>query len=318
MSVFNVLWNKFESWIASKGGFAHLVAAIYLGAIGAYAAVPAFEQLVDNVYGVMPHWLKLVALAVVGCIAWYRNNQASLDAPAVASALKPPTGAGTLKMLLALALIPTVLFMTAPMTACSQTEYTEIVGYVNEFLPVAESVANLVITFASPQDVATAQSIEAQVNSDFQLIASTAATITTQNYSDKRAAILALAADAQKNLASYLTALHISNPAAVAKAQAYVALGDAVITEIVNALPAANDGFPKLVGVYPTQAQADAALAQRAAVTKLKLGKIRLNYKHEYNRITMAKTGDVKVDAVLAKQKLFFVPSWHGWHPAIH
>jgi hypothetical protein len=189
--------------------------------------------------------------------------------------------------------------MTAPMTACSQTEYTEIVGYVNEFLPVAESVANLVITFASPQDVTTAQSIEAQVNSDFQLIASTAATITTQNYSDKRAAILALAADAQKNLASYLTALHISNPAAVAKAQAYVALGDAVITEIVNALPASTSSV-------------------EMAKAPVKLGSIRLNYKHEYNRITMAKTGDVKVDAVLAKQKLFFVPSWHGWHPAIH
>jgi hypothetical protein len=184
-------------------------------------------------------------------------------------------------------LFPIAALLLCFTVACSQTVYQQIVGYVNEFLPVAEAVANLILATEAPGTVAAAQPIETQINNDLQLIESTASTITTQNYSDKRAAILALANDAKTQLGAYLTATHVSNPATVAKVTAYVDLGVAVIDEIVNALPAQNASVAQL------------------AVFNAKVGNVRVNYKKQFNHLTRAKTGDAKVDAALAKVKLF-------------
>lgn len=68
------LSEKFTAWLASKGGFAHVVAVVYAGAVLAYAAVPAFQQLCNSVYADFPAWAHEVLLAVFGLIAWYKTN----------------------------------------------------------------------------------------------------------------------------------------------------------------------------------------------------------------------------------------------------
>lgn len=171
--------------------------------------------------------------------------------------------------------------------ACSQTVYQEIVTYVNEFLPIAETIANMILATEAPGTVSQAQSIEGQINNDFQLVETTASQITTQNYADKRATILALAADANSQLSAYESALHITNPATLAKVTAFAKLGVAVIDEIVNALPAQNPS------------------AAEVAKVKMKVGAVQVNYKSQFNRLVREKSGDPKVDAVLAKTKLF-------------
>ena len=196
--------------------------------------------------------------------------------------------------LIAVLLTAVMLFSTV---GCTTTTLQTVEGYVNEFLPVAETVANLVIATEDPSVAATAQSIEAQVNSDLQQIEAIVATITTQNYSDKRAAILALAQDAQTQLGSILTMAHIKNPKTVAEVTALVALGNAVISSIINALPPQN------------------ATTVQFAKLNVKIGNVQHNYKHEFNRIVSKKTGDTKVDAVLAKTPKFFVLGWSGVHP---
>jgi hypothetical protein len=170
--------------------------------------------------------------------------------------------------------------------ACSQTVYQQVTGYVNDYLPIAEAVANMVLATEAPDTIAQAQVIEAQVNQDLQLVETTAATITTTNYADQAVAIKKLAADAKAQLAAYLTVLHITNPATVAKVTALVDLGDAVIDEIVNALPAS------------------AAPAKMVAF-KIKAGNLQSNYRHQFNRIIRAKTGDARVDGALAKVHQF-------------
>lgn len=199
-------------------------------------------------------------------------------------------------------LLAVVLMFTV---ACSQTVYQQIVGYVNEFLPLAETVANLILATEAPGVVNQANAIEAQVNQDMNLIEAQASVINSQNYADKRATILNLAADAQQNLGQILIACHIQNQATVDKTKAFVALGNSVIQTIINSLPApaASAQFPRLVGVYAMREQADAAA--QAAVTKVKIDAVMHNYKHEYNKILSSKTGDARVDAVLGKTKRF-------------
>ena len=198
-----------------------------------------------------------------------------------------------------------VLIVVSMLTvACSQSVYQQIVTYVNEFLPLAETIANLIIATEAPQVTQQAQAVEAEVNNDLKLIEAEAATINSQNYADKRTTILNLAADAQQHLGQILVACHVQNPATVAKVTAFVALGNSVIDAIVQAVPAPTGSveFPKLVGVYASREQADAA---RAGMAKVKVDAVMHNYKHEYNRIVSTKTGDPKVDAVLGKTKKF-------------
>lgn len=70
-----MFWEQITNWIKSKGGFAHLVAVVYLTAVAAYAAVPAFASLLNHVYSAMPSWLHEIVLAAVGVIAWYKNTE---------------------------------------------------------------------------------------------------------------------------------------------------------------------------------------------------------------------------------------------------
>ena len=88
-----------------------------------------------------------------------------------------------MKKYLALVLVSVMLIVGT--VACSQTVYQQITGYVNDFLPVAEAVANMVLATEAPSTIAQAQAIETQVNNDLQLIETTAATITSTNYTNQ-------------------------------------------------------------------------------------------------------------------------------------
>jgi hypothetical protein len=69
------LWVRFSDWVASKGGWSHLMAGIYGGAIGAYAAVPAFHKLVIDAWAKTPTGVIEVLSAAAGIYALYRNPE---------------------------------------------------------------------------------------------------------------------------------------------------------------------------------------------------------------------------------------------------
>lgn len=67
--------QKIKAWFQSKGGYAHVIAAIWGGSVLAYAAVPAFHSLIITVWGVTPSALRDVLAAGIGLYTWYSNNQ---------------------------------------------------------------------------------------------------------------------------------------------------------------------------------------------------------------------------------------------------
>lgn len=67
------MWNSIVSWFASKGGFAHVIVVAIAALVGAYAAVPAFATLVNDLYGMTPAWFHEVALAAIGIFMTYFN-----------------------------------------------------------------------------------------------------------------------------------------------------------------------------------------------------------------------------------------------------
>ena len=74
------MWNAIVVWCKSKGGWAHVVAVVFVTAVGAYAGVPAFKQLVDGVYGTTPSWAHQVILAALGLYAWYKRTSSPAGA----------------------------------------------------------------------------------------------------------------------------------------------------------------------------------------------------------------------------------------------
>ncbi len=70
-------WQSILAWVATKGGWAHAVANEIAAAVAAYAAVPAFANLVNNVYTVTPGWFHEIALAAVGIWMVYFNPGAA-------------------------------------------------------------------------------------------------------------------------------------------------------------------------------------------------------------------------------------------------
>jgi hypothetical protein len=76
--MFNKFVAKITAWLASKGGFSHVVAAAYLAAVTLYASVPAFANLLNTIYGLVPAWGHELLLAVLGVAAWYRNGKTAV------------------------------------------------------------------------------------------------------------------------------------------------------------------------------------------------------------------------------------------------
>lgn len=68
------MWQAIVDWFKSKGGFAHVVALFFASAIAAYGMVPAFAQLVNNIYSTMPEWSHQLILAFLGLYAWYKQT----------------------------------------------------------------------------------------------------------------------------------------------------------------------------------------------------------------------------------------------------
>lgn len=68
----NNLWLKIKAWFDSKGGAAHVGAAVIAGAVTCYAAVPAFHQLVINIWAKTPPALREIGAAIGGIYTWYR------------------------------------------------------------------------------------------------------------------------------------------------------------------------------------------------------------------------------------------------------
>ena len=87
-NLFDSLINRVASFVASKGGFSHVVAVVFAGAVLAYAQVPAFHALVLQVYAALPAWLEQWILAGVGLYAWYRTSDSAAGTLARTRAIK--------------------------------------------------------------------------------------------------------------------------------------------------------------------------------------------------------------------------------------
>jgi hypothetical protein len=68
------MWKSIKAWLAAQGGFSHVVAGIWTGAIVAYAAVPPFHQFVIDVWAKTPPFARETGLAIIGLVAWYQNT----------------------------------------------------------------------------------------------------------------------------------------------------------------------------------------------------------------------------------------------------
>ena len=66
--------NWLKAFYAKYSTAAHVIAAIFMAAVGAYAKVPAFHDFVLHVYAVLPSWMREAALAVIGLVIWYKTN----------------------------------------------------------------------------------------------------------------------------------------------------------------------------------------------------------------------------------------------------
>jgi hypothetical protein len=118
------------------------------------------------------------------------------------------------------------------------------------------------------------------------------------------------------NISGIEAAAKITNPVHAAALTGFVTLGDDLLNDVVNALPkpaavpTTNSAGLRTVSYVVTAAQVK--VAQTKIQTAVK------EYKLRYNALVSKRTGDPKVDAVLAKRSRFIVARWSGWHPAIH
>ncbi len=67
--------DAIKQWFASKGGYAHVCAAIFVGAMAAYAAVPQFHQLVNQIHDALPAYVQELATTALALWAWYKTTQ---------------------------------------------------------------------------------------------------------------------------------------------------------------------------------------------------------------------------------------------------
>lgn len=78
--------NSIKQWLASKGGFSHVVVGAYVALIALYAKAPAVASLLNTIYATLPAWSHEVILAVLGAAAFYSNSDAPTKANADAAA----------------------------------------------------------------------------------------------------------------------------------------------------------------------------------------------------------------------------------------
>ena|ERR1035437_4053801 len=96
-NLFDSLINRVASFIASKGGFSHVMALLFAGAVLAYANVPAFHTLAQHAYAALPSWVEEIATAVIGVYVWYRTSNSPAGTLAAARAIRQAPDTPTVK-----------------------------------------------------------------------------------------------------------------------------------------------------------------------------------------------------------------------------
>lgn len=89
------LWNKFQAFLASKGGFTHIIVVAFLTGMTLYGAVPAVTNLFNSIYALFPPWGHQLILAIVGVVAFYKTTSSKAGIVAKAQIImespNPPT-----------------------------------------------------------------------------------------------------------------------------------------------------------------------------------------------------------------------------------
>lgn len=67
------MFSVIKKWIASKGGWSHVIALAGLFCVGAYHAVPAFHALVLTLHAALPSWAQELVGVAAGLWAFYKN-----------------------------------------------------------------------------------------------------------------------------------------------------------------------------------------------------------------------------------------------------
>ena len=65
------MWKSIQTWYKSHTLTTHSLVGAFLTLSTLYTAVPAFQQLVNNMYSKTPTWFHTLAMAVVGIITYY-------------------------------------------------------------------------------------------------------------------------------------------------------------------------------------------------------------------------------------------------------
>jgi len=84
-----------QAWFASRGGFSHVMAGLFLMAVGAFGAVPAFHTLCMNVYQMLPAWVEEILVSAAGIYAWYHASHSAAGTLAVAREINSQPNAPT-------------------------------------------------------------------------------------------------------------------------------------------------------------------------------------------------------------------------------
>ena len=63
-----------QKWFESRGGFAHVMAAVFASLMLAYAAVPQFHALVLQIHALLPGWSQELLTTGLALYAWYRTT----------------------------------------------------------------------------------------------------------------------------------------------------------------------------------------------------------------------------------------------------
>lgn len=83
------IWQQFQAWIASKGGWEHVLVALYTGFFIWFKASPAFQSLMTGLWAKTPSLLQTLLEALVQILAVYGIT--TTTKVAVKAMLKKPT-----------------------------------------------------------------------------------------------------------------------------------------------------------------------------------------------------------------------------------
>jgi hypothetical protein len=209
-----------------------------------------------------------------------------------------------------------LLAVVLVMSGCDASTISTIKGDVNTFLPTVKTIATLATSLGDPAAVPIVQAAETTVNALTQQLVTVASGVNASNAATAAQKVSSIADSITTNISGIETAAKITNPVHAAALTGFVTLSDDLLNDVVNALPK-----PTPVTTTNTAGLRTVSYVVTAAQVKVSQAKIQTavkQYKLRYNALVSKKTGDAKVDAVLAKRSRFVVAGWSGWHPTIH